>query len=103
MDFEEGQVLIDFDFQSHVSFLDTPEFTLVTALKETFDFLVDKRVVSGAIIEITKESPISVVVKRSLITKNPPLQLALEALITRSAQENLGEDISITFLDAEVK
>ena len=43
MDLEKGQVLIDFDFQANLSFIDTPEFLVVVMLKEALDYMVSNK------------------------------------------------------------
>jgi hypothetical protein len=105
MDLEKGQVLIDFDFHSNVSFLDTLEFISITAVKAAFDNLITLGDIKAVVIEIKRMKPLHAVVRRTL--PNPPYaslsQMVLESKMTLSMREFLDdEDIAIAFVHEDL-
>jgi len=105
MDLEKGQVIIDFDFQTNSSFMNTLEFLSVVALKEAFDQLVAYGDIIAAVIEVKKVKPLWVVVRRTL--PDPPhaslSQMALEAKINLRARQYLNDDtIIISFIHEDL-
>lgn len=106
MDLEKGQVLIDFDFNSNISFMDTLEFISVMAVKAAFDNLIALGDIKAAVIEIKRMKPLHVVVRRTM--PNPPhyslSQMGLESKMTLSMREFLNDkDIAVVFVHEDLK
>lgn len=99
MDLEKGQVLIDFDFQANLSFIDTPEFLVVVMLKEALDYMVSNKEITAAVIEIAKQKPLWVEVRRSLPGTDTPMSHIVNiGMITKDFKNKLGKEAQLVFL-----
>lgn len=101
MNFVEGEVILDFKFKENETFIDTREFRYIISLKETYDFLLERRVINGAIIRIVKQYPLIVEVIREVLKDNHDLFM-LEVDIARSIKNELQSDSIILFLDKKM-
>jgi hypothetical protein len=104
MDLEKGRILIDFDFQANPSFMDTLEFVTVLMLKEALDYMLHKEEITAAVIEIKKQVPLWIVVRRSVpVTPAPFSHIAHIAKLHLDFKKKLGEDLQLVFLEESLK
>ena len=103
MDLERGQVLINFDFQANLSFMDTLEFISVVMLKEALDYMVSKKEITAAVIDIVQQVPLWVEVRRSLPEFHTPIHhIANVGKITKDFKKMLGKEAQLVFLKEEL-